>query len=113
MGMIRINLYMDMPKECHECPFQLKFKDGEADAWYMRRCVIMQRKIEYPRPEWCPLEYVSEGRESVVRCKDCIHKGKVEKCVLAAISEEKNCPLFMLDNYGEWFCADGKGGETE
>lgn len=44
----------------------------------------------------------------VVRCKDCIHRGNAEKCVLAAISEEKNFPLFMLDNRGEWFCADGK-----
>ena len=44
----------------------------------------------------------------VVRCKDCIHRWKSEKCVLAAISEEKNLPLFMLDNRGEWFCADGK-----
>ena len=44
----------------------------------------------------------------VARCKDCIHRGKSEKCVLAAISEEKNFPLFMLDNRGEWFCADGE-----
>lgn len=44
----------------------------------------------------------------VVRCKDCVHRGKAEKCVLAAISEEKDCPLSMLDNRGEWFCADGK-----
>lgn len=43
----------------------------------------------------------------VVRCKDCIHRGKVEKCVLAAIAAEKNYPLFMLDNRGEWYCADG------
>lgn len=43
----------------------------------------------------------------VVRCKDCVHRGKAEKCVLAAISEEKDFPLFMLDNRGEWFCADG------
>lgn len=47
----------------------------------------------------------------IVQCKDCIHRGKAEKCVLAAISEEKNFPLFMLDNRGEWFCADGKRGE--
>lgn len=59
--MIRINLDMDMPEECHECQFQLKFKDDEVDAWHTRRCVIMQRKIEYPRPEWCPLEYVPDG----------------------------------------------------
>ena len=43
----------------------------------------------------------------VVRCKDCIHRGKSEKCVLAAISKEKDFPLFMLDDRGEWFCADG------
>lgn len=52
------------------------------------------------RPDWCPLK-------EIVRCKDCIHRGKAEKCVLAAISEEKSFPLFMLDNRGEWFCADG------
>ena len=44
----------------------------------------------------------------IVRCKDCVHNGKVGKCVLAAIAEEKGYPLFMLDNCGEWFCADGK-----
>jgi len=44
----------------------------------------------------------------VVRCKECIHRGKVEKCVLAAIAAEKDFPLFMLDNRGEWYCADGK-----
>ena len=47
-------------------------------------------------------------QEEIVRCKDCIHRGKAEKCVLAAISKEKNNPLFILDNRGEWFCADGR-----
>jgi len=47
----------------------------------------------------------------LIRCKDCIHRGKSEKCVLSAISEEKDFPLFMLDNRGEWFCADGKRKE--
>ena len=47
----------------------------------------------------------------IVRCKDCIHRGKSEKCVLAAISVEKDYPLFMLDNRGEWYCADGKRKE--
>lgn len=67
MKTIRINLDMDMPEECHECPFQLKFKDEKVDAWYIRRCVIMRRSIEYPRPEWCPLEYVP--KEKSVRRK--------------------------------------------
>ena len=44
----------------------------------------------------------------VVRCKDCKHRGDSKKCVLSAISEEKDFPLFMLDNRGDWFCADGK-----
>ena len=48
------------------------------------------------------------AQEEIVRCKDCVHKGKVEKCVLAAIAAEKGYPLFMLDNRGEWFCADGE-----
>ena len=43
----------------------------------------------------------------IVRCKECKHRGNSEKCVLTAISEEKDFPLFMLDNRGEWFCADG------
>ena len=44
----------------------------------------------------------------IVRCKDCVHRGKIEKCVLAAIAAEKDYPLFMLDNRGEWYCADGE-----
>ena len=47
----------------------------------------------------------------VVRCKECKHRGNSEKCVLSAISEEKNFPLFMLDNRGDWFCADGERKE--
>ena len=47
----------------------------------------------------------------LVRCKDCVHRGKSEKCVLAAVSEEKDYPLFILDNRGEWFCADGERRE--
>ena len=47
------------------------------------------------------------GLKELVRCKDCKHRGNSEKCVLAAISKEKDFPLFMLDNRGDWFCADG------
>ena len=49
-----------------------------------------------------------KDQPEIVRCKDCIHRGKVEKCVLTAIAAEKGYPLFMLDNRGEWFCADGE-----
>ena len=56
--MVKIELEMDKPKECHECPFQLKFKDDVADNWYMRRCVIINQIIEYPLPDWCPIKEV-------------------------------------------------------
>ena len=54
--MLQLTLDMDMPEECHECQFQLKFKCGEADKWYSRRCILKQRRIEYPIPNWCPLK---------------------------------------------------------
>ena len=44
----------------------------------------------------------------LVRCKDCIHRGDSKKCILAAVAKTKNCPVFLVDNNGEWFCADGK-----
>ena len=44
----------------------------------------------------------------LIRCKNCVHNGKAEKCVLAAIAAEKDFPIFMLNNCGEWFCADGE-----
>ncbi len=56
--MIQIVKDMKMPEECHECPFQIRFKNGVADDWYMRRCVIEDRIIEYPRPKWCPIKPV-------------------------------------------------------
>ena len=52
---------------------------------------------------------ISSGK--LVRCKDCIHNGNSKKCILAAVAEIKNCPVFLLDNNGEWFCADGKRKE--
>lgn len=53
-------------------------------------------------------EALSEYQPKIVWCKDCKNRGNSEKCVLSAISEEKNVPLFMLDNRGDWFCADGE-----
>ena len=49
----------------------------------------------------------------VVRCKDCKHRGKIGKCVVASIAAEKDYkyPICMLDNRGEWFCADGERKE--
>lgn len=46
----------------------------------------------------------------LVRCKDCKHRGNPDKCVLSAylISRDMEYPLFIIDNRGNWFCADGK-----
>jgi len=46
--------------------------------------------------------------EPIVRCKDCILRGDEHKCVVAYLAKQKNLPLFLYDNRGEWFCADGK-----
>ena len=53
-------------------------------------------------------EELLKEQKQIVRCKDCKHRGIVEKCLLAAVSEEKDVPIFILDNRGEWFCADGE-----
>lgn len=61
-----IKIDMELPRECHDCPFQLRFKDDDVNDWYMRRCVITKRVIKYPKPEWCPLlecKSVQSGRE--------------------------------------------------
>lgn len=64
------------------------------------------RALRYDREQY-QKGYEDRDKE-IVRCKDCIHRGNAEKCVVAAISKENDCPLFMLDNHGEWYCADGK-----
>lgn len=53
------------------------------------------------------------AQEEIVRCKNCKYRGNSGKCVLSAISEEKDFPLFILDNRGDWFCADGKRKNEE
>ena len=88
--MIRIELEMDKPKECHECPFQLKFKNDEADDWYTRRCVIMHQQIEYPLPDWCPIEQVQEDYKLMENVEEIIKKLR-EEC--------EGCPLL-----GEYDC---------
>lgn len=49
-------------------------------------------------------KYVQE----LVRCKDCRNRGIEELCIIAAVAKENGVPIFMLDDRGEWYCADGK-----
>ena len=64
------------------------------------------KALQYDREQY--QKGYKDRDDQIVRCKDCVHTGKVEKCVLAAIAAEKDYPLFMLDNRGEWYCADGE-----
>ena len=73
--MIRIELEMDKPKECHDCPFQLKFKNDEAGDWYTRRCVILHQIIEYPLPDWCPIKEIQEDKNGILYHHYCIKCG--------------------------------------
>ena len=70
--MITVKLDMEMPVECHECKCQLKFKDGEDDDWYTRRCILTGKVIEYPRPKWCPLKSDCRGIELLKAAKEMI-----------------------------------------
>ena len=100
--MIQIDL--PMPEACDVCPFNYDFcwcnAFGNHDEWEKYsddwNDHVCDRET---RPEYCPLK-------EIARCKDCKHRGDSNKCVLAAISKEKDFPLFILDNHGEWFCAD-------
>ena len=40
---------------------------------------------------------ISQCYERVVRCKDCV-----------LYTDSENCPVFGMDRYDDWFCADGK-----
>ena len=64
------------------------------------------KALQYDREQY--QKGYKDRDDQIVRCKDCVHNGKIEKCVLAAIAAEKDYPLFMLDNRGEWYCGDAK-----
>lgn len=88
-----------------------KVIDGIEETISYLRCHVgthIERLIQHQNDAITMLKEQPE----IVRCKDCKHRGNSEKCVLSAISEEKDFPLFMLDNRGNWFCADGKRKDT-
>ena len=125
---------MPMPNSCLECRFRDTVQSGCNAAEEPGFCVFVglseteivewedwKRKAGSGRDPRCPLKQECKGcstifdvaykagkADAVVLCKDCKHRGNSKKCVLSAISEEKDFPLFMLDNRGDWFCADGK-----
>jgi len=107
--MIYVKLDMEQtPTECHECPLQLKFKDGEHDDWAMRRCVVTYRVIEYPRPQWCPIMYSNDSQcelnnklidtlHSQIMFHNCNNCGKQCDCeYVPALGDQvrSNCPLW-------------------
>ena len=51
----------------------------------------------------------SYSEQELIRCKDCAHRGNPEKCIVANNAYNKGLMLIsLLDNNGEWFCADGE-----
>lgn len=104
-----IQIDMPMPKNCLDCPACNEYlmcaipvngrRWGENDV----------REFGQSRPEWCPMKdreaqkflVDSDGKITplpvVVRCKDC-----------AYYADSANCPVFGMDRYGDWFCADGE-----
>ena len=107
--MIQIDL--PMPEACDECPLNYDFcwckgfKDNEFDKWSDDwNDHVCDRET---RPEYCPLK----EQEAFVRCKDCIYRGDKSKCMVAVIADANGIEPFMLDNRGEWFCADGEAKE--
>ena len=99
-----IQIDMQMPEKCGDCIFcddncSCVASDYNGTGINVG-CAYRTGRIDIR----CPLKEQPE----IIRCKDCKHRGNSEKCVLSAISEEKDFPLFILDNRGEWFCADGE-----
>ena len=41
-------------------------------------------------------------QSQIVRCKDC-----------AFYTDSENCPVFGMDRYDDWFCADGERKEDK
>ena len=54
------------------------------------------------------IQEILNEKEHLVRCKDCLYRGRESNCMLAAISAKKGIPYFAVDDRGMWFCADGK-----
>ena len=52
--------------------------------------------------------FYAEDVPELVRCKDCIRRGNPRECIVAKFAEQTGTPYFVVDNRGEWFCADGK-----
>ena len=90
-----IQIDMPMPEKCEDCIFCGEESCNCVASEYDGLGINVGCAYRTGRRDIrCPLK----EQEAVVRCKDCIHRGKSEKCVLSAISEEKDFPLFMLDN---------------
>lgn len=90
--MVKIDI--DMPLECHECPFQKRFKADTEDLFYNRRCTIENRTIEYPRPSWCPLEECESKVQMIYKIGGIItvhgqsdHKFKLGETILYSPTE--------------------------
>ena len=132
VGMIRID--MPMPNSCLECRFRDTVQSGCNASDEPGFCVFVglseteivewedwKKNISSGRDPRCPLKQECKGcstvfdvaykagkEDSIIRCKDCIHRGDKKKCIVAFVAEKQEMPYFFYDNRGNWFCADGR-----
>ena len=64
-----------------------------------------KRMVEFIESYWTGGELLSDyqwndNHGELIRCKDC-----------AFYADSVNCPVFGMDRYDNWFCADGERKE--
>ena len=59
------------------------------------------------------LQMLPDKMQPLVRCKDCELRGNKDRCIVAFVADKQGMPVFIYDNRGEWFCADGKRKDGE
>ena len=57
------------------------------------------------------IQLLPDKMQELIRCKDCERRGNPKLCMIAAIAQKQDMPVFFYDNRGEWFCGDGKRKE--
>ena len=97
----------DIEKVIKALESQIEFMDSTGNSCAYS-AIVMRDALELLK-EYKQLQGWATGH-GLTMCKNCKHRGNADKCVIAAIAKEKDYlyPISMLDNRGEWFCADGQ-----
>lgn len=105
-----IQIDMQMPKCCDECPFaDATFHNGIISLY----CITPTGRSMYApdlnhrkdRPEWCPLKEQPE----LVHCGECKHRSKEMYDYYGNPNDKRYvCQIHDLAKKPDWFCADGE-----